>query len=117
MCQRTAVIDRRYRNIPARSVIPGDRVPVDHVPPGFDIIGPAVLVIQVVGVLPNIDAENRCITVHERTVLVRRRDDFELATLVLDQPRPTAAETADARGGQFLLESIEATAGGLDIVG
>src|SRR5947207_1032622 len=33
--------------------------PVDHVPPCVDVIGPAVLVFEVVRVLPDVDAEQR----------------------------------------------------------
>src|SRR6266446_3927177 len=90
----------------AGSVILADGVPVHHVPPGFDVIGPAVLIVQIVRVLPNVHAQNRLVPLHERIVLVGRRDDFELTALVFDQPSPTAAETADARGGEFFLERI-----------
>src|SRR6266446_2315273 len=101
----------------AASVILGDRVPVHHVPPGFDIIGPAVLVVEVIRVLPDIHAENRLVAFHEWTVLVGRRDDLELAALVFDQPRPATAEAADASGGEFFLERVETAKRGLDILG
>lgn len=32
--------------------------PVDHVPEGADVLGPAVLVLEVVGVLPHVQAED-----------------------------------------------------------
>src|SRR5205823_10042209 len=63
----------------------------------FDVVGPAVLVIEIIGVFPNVEAEKRCISVHERTVLVRGGYDFELSTFVLNQhaqplpKRPTPA--------------------------
>src|SRR5260370_32360544 len=62
-----------------RSVIFCESVPVYYVPPGFDVIGPAVLGFVVICVLPNIDAENWCVAIHERIVLVRRRDHFQFA--------------------------------------
>ena len=34
-------------------------VPVDYVPPVRDILGPTVLVLEVVRVLPHVDAEER----------------------------------------------------------
>jgi len=37
----------------------GDLVPVDYVPPRVDVVGTAVLVLQVVGVLPHVDAQQR----------------------------------------------------------
>jgi hypothetical protein len=98
-------------------VILCDFGPIHHVPPSFEIIRPAILVIEIVGVFPNIDAENRFVAVHERAVLVRRRHDFELAAFVFDKPRPTAAETTYARGGELLFKGIETTEGGFDVVG
>src|SRR4249920_1589266 len=50
-----------------------DGVPVDDVPPCLEVVGPAVLVVEVVGVLPHVDAEERYVTVHDGRVLVRRR--------------------------------------------
>src|SRR4051794_14987108 len=64
-----------------------DLAPVHHVPPGRDIVRPPVLVLQIVGVLPDIEAEDRLLAVHERVVLVRRAHDRQLAA-VADQPGP-----------------------------
>src|SRR4029453_16545257 len=44
--------------------------PVDHVPPGVDVVGALVLVLQVVGVLPDVAADDRRLTVGDRCVLV-----------------------------------------------
>ena len=38
---------------------PGDLVPVDDVPPRGEVVRAAVLVVEVVGVLPDVDAEER----------------------------------------------------------
>ena len=40
-------------------------VPVDDVPPGREVVGPPVLVVEVVGVLPNVDAEDRRLALGE----------------------------------------------------
>ncbi len=53
----------------------GDIVPIKGVPPGGDVIGPFVLILEVIGVLPNVQAEERCIAVHDRTVLIRSRSN------------------------------------------
>ena len=37
----------------------GHGVPVDHVVKRGDVVGTAILVVQVVGVLPDVDAQNR----------------------------------------------------------
>src|SRR5579862_4561456 len=61
--------------------------PVDHVPPGVDVVRPAILVLQVVRVLPDVDAEDRVLAVHQRTVLVRGALDGQLVAAA-DHPRP-----------------------------
>ena len=67
--------------------------------------------------LPNIDAKDWLVAIHERAVLIRRGNDFELSTLVLDEPRPAAAETAHPGGCKFLFEVVEAAEGGFDVIG
>ena len=54
-----------------RRVALGDLVPVDRVPPRVDVVRALVLVLQVVGVLPHVDAEQRRLAVGDRAVLVR----------------------------------------------
>src|SRR6187200_1138278 len=76
-------------------VVLGDGRPADDVPPAVEVLLAAVLVLEVVGVLPDVDAENRRIAVHERRVLVRSRDDGE-ARAVVDEPRPARAEALHA---------------------
>src|SRR3989442_9664878 len=71
-----------------------DRVPVQGVEPGCHIVRAPVLVLQVVGVLPDVNPEDRRELVHVRAVLVGKALDRELALAVGDQPRPTAAELA-----------------------
>src|ERR1700682_3847462 len=100
---------------PAELVILRDRVPVHHVPPRFDVIGPPVLVIEIIGMLPNIHAKQRRVAVHKRAVLVRRGNSSQLSTLVLDKPRPAAAEPAGPRCREFFLERVEASEGGFDV--
>src|SRR5690606_5796665 len=46
-----------------------DRVPVDHVPPVGDVLGTAVLILEVVGVLPHVQAQDGRLAVHQRAVL------------------------------------------------
>src|SRR6185369_8299040 len=52
---------------------------------------------------------------HDRVVLVRRGNDFELAA-VYNQPGPTAAEAADPGSFKFFFESVEAAEGRFDII-
>src|ERR1043166_1788002 len=80
------------------------RVPIHHVPPRLDVIGAAVLVLEIIGMFPNIESMNGRVTLHERAVLVRRGDHFELAALVFDQPNPAAAKATRTPGREFFLE-------------
>ena len=77
----------------------GNFCPVDDVPPCADVIGAAVLVVEIVGVLPDIEAEDGFAEIgicteafHEWVVLVGRAGNFEFAILQ-DQPCPARAET------------------------
>src|ERR1017187_7988443 len=54
-----------------------DFVPVDNVPPRGEVVGAAVVVFQVVGVLPDVVAEDGVEAIGEGTVLVGGGDDGE----------------------------------------
>src|ERR1017187_5848224 len=68
-----------------------DLVPVDDVPPRGEVVGAAVVVLQVVGVLPDVVAEDGVEAAGERIVLVGGGDDLEFAALE-DEPAPAGAE-------------------------
>ena len=61
----------------------GDLLPVHHFPPGREVIWATVLVLQVVRVLPNITAQDRCSaacdTRHEWVVLIGGGADVQFA--------------------------------------
>src|SRR5450631_362532 len=72
----------------------------------LQIIRTAIAIIDVVGVLPDIDAEDRRGAVHQRILAVRRLGDFELAVLHR-QPGPARTELANAGGGEIGLEFLQ----------
>src|SRR5712692_7015866 len=88
-------------------VATGNLIPVDHVPPGREIVGSAVLVLQVVGVFPHVIAHHGIQTTHQRAILIGRRNDRKLAALVEYEPRPAGAKTLDARVVESSLELVE----------
>src|SRR5439155_6515231 len=110
------VLDLGHRPLahPDRAEPRLDRRPVQRVEPCSDVVGPLVLILQVVGVLPNVDAENRRQTFHIGAVLVRVRLDRHLALLVREQPGPSAAELADGSLLKLLLERVVAAERALD---
>jgi hypothetical protein len=68
-------------------------VPVDNIPPVGDVLGAAVLVLEVVGVLPDVDAEDGVLdfvlyALHQRVVLVWGTDDLEFILAVDHEPDP-----------------------------
>lgn len=83
------------------------RLPVDDVPDRIKVLGLAVLVLQVVRVLPRIDAQQR----HPGAahgVLVGARDDAEVAVrLVLGEPGPPAALDPGEGGVDMLAEGVD----------
>src|SRR5271170_5835845 len=76
---------------------------------GLDEIGPAVLVVEVIGVFPYVAGQERGLPFGQRSDRVRRADNLE-RTLVGDKPGPAAAELADRRRLELLLELVETAA-------
>src|SRR5882762_9774614 len=84
-----------------------DFFPVDHAPPSLQILGTAVVVFEIVGVLPDIVAEDGKEALRDGVVLVGSGDDFHFAFCVACQPDPSAAELAYTGGVEFFLEGLE----------
>src|SRR5260370_39148710 len=74
----------------------GDVLPVDQmIQERLEVIWPPIAVVDIVGVLPHIAAEDRLGAVHEGIFPGRRPHDDELAALQ-GQPTPARAQLADA---------------------
>src|SRR6266702_4900115 len=85
-----------------------DMVPVHEVfEKRLQIIRTAVAIVDVIGVLPDVAAEDRAGAMHQRVLAIGGLGDLELAALDL-QPAPAGAELADAGGGKVGLEFLEA---------
>src|SRR3981081_760076 len=84
-----------------------DIFPVDEIiDERLQILWTAVGIIDVVGMLPDVDAEDRGRAMHQRVFAVRRLGDLELAVLHR-QPRPARTELADTGGGELALEFLQ----------
>jgi hypothetical protein len=84
------------------------RLPVDNVPDGLEVLCFAVLVLQVVCVLPGIHTQDGP-ELSNDGVLVGIRLDAHAARLgVLDQPRPPASLDAGEGDVELLLERVQA---------
>src|SRR5262245_42494802 len=84
------------RSLHRRVVHLGDVFPIDQViHPGLEVVGPPVAIVDVVGMLPHVAAEDRLAAVHQWILAVGRLGDGDLA--VLDrEPAPARAELRDA---------------------
>ena len=76
------------------SVVPlGYLVPVDNVEEGRYIVGSSVLIVQVIGMLPDIEPEDGSAlmigNIHQRIVLVGSGSDEQLIVSIYTQPGPT----------------------------
>jgi len=81
----------------------GDLRPVDDVPEVLHVLGAPVLVLEVVGVLPDVEGEDRNVALRQRRVLVGQVVDGQLLLRVDDEPSPARAELTDRRGENFSL--------------
>ena len=89
----------------------GDVVPVDDVPEGVEVVGTFVLVLQVVGVLPDVGAEQRRLSRRRSACPGSGSRRPRGAGGVLDQPGPAGAEAGDAGAFELLLEGVEGAEG------
>src|SRR5579864_9508214 len=84
-----------------------DFIPVDYIPPSRQVFGAAIVVFEVVGVLPNVIAENGEQALGDGVVLVGRADDLHFAAGLSGQPDPSAAELFCAGIVELGLEILE----------
>src|SRR4051812_18437451 len=77
-----------------------DLRPVHDIEPGADVVGAAILVLEIIGVFPDVNPEQRSLALHDRAVLIRCAFNRQLAAAG-DHPGPAAAEPADASLGEL----------------
>jgi hypothetical protein len=94
-----------------------DFVPIDYVPPRGEIFGAAVVVLQVVGVLPDVVAEDGVEALGERVVLVGGGNDLNAAVGFASEPNPSGAELFCTGVIEFRLEVVEVSERFLDCFG
>src|SRR5580704_8715842 len=94
-----------------------DGIPVERVEPCGYIVRPLVLVLEVVGVLPNVNSKDRGQPLHVRAVLVGVTLHGQFRLLVDDQPCPAAPELADGSLLEQFLDRVVAAERRLDRIG
>lgn len=99
--------------LPSACVALLGRLPVDDIPNVVDIGGLAIEILEVVCVLPHVDAKERCVAHHDG-LLVGERDDAQLTRAgLLDKPAPTATLDTQQGSAKGLFEVVEAAPGSL----
>lgn len=66
-----------------------DPFPIDHRVKGLDVLRATILILQIVGMFPNIDPQNGCLALADGTVLIRGGQYCQFA-LMDGQPGPPA---------------------------
>ena len=94
-----------YGKLGVRDVDLVNAVPVDDVRPRLNVIWTAVLIVQIVGVFPDINAEKWGMSLHDRTVLIGGGIDFQ-AAVAEDEPCPTGSETCGCSSKKLLFGGI-----------
>ncbi len=96
----------------------GNDVPRDDIPPRVQIFGSAVLISQVVGVLPHIASQQSGSTVEQDAFLVGQREDLQLLGAGVDHEKCPARTELLRRGGrELLLECVKTAEVALECVG
>src|SRR5215211_4487893 len=82
----------------------------------FRVVGAAILIIEVISVLPYVDRQQGCLAFDEGYFGVAGFDDLELPPLG-DQPTPSRPELGHARVDEFFLEIIITAEIGFQLLG
>ena len=86
----------------------GDDGPVDDLPQFGEVVRAAVLVVKVVGVLPDVEGEEGAEALGDGVAGAGLLGDDERAVCGGGEPYPAGAEEAGALGGEVGLEGVEA---------
>ena len=84
-----------------------DDIPVDDAPQGLEVVGAAVLVVEVVGVLPDVEGQEGLQAADDGIEGAGLLGDVQGAGLVGAQPHPAGPEEPGALGLEFGLECLE----------
>ena len=94
-------------------------LPIDDIEKGRNVVRAFVLVLQVIGVFPHIEAEDGGASLfhraeHQRIVLIRRGADEQTFVFADTEPGPAGAEHAFGGGAEFIFKFIERTELGIN---
>ena len=93
-----------------------DDFPVDDLPEGGEMGGAAVLVVEVVGVFPDVEGEEGVEAFGDGVVGAGFLGDDQSTVFLCGEPYPAAAEEGDAFGFELGFEGVEGTPLLLDLL-
>lgn len=88
--------------------------PIDNSPQGLEVRGAAVLVVEVVGVFPDVEGQEGFEAVGDGVVGAGVLADGQGAGGIGLEPHPAGPEEADALGDELFLEGFEGAPLGFD---
>src|ERR1700712_6045382 len=86
----------------------GDGWPVNDVVERGDVFRATILITQVVGMFPDVEAQKWRIAVHQRAVLIAAALDDQFLFQGHTQPGPATAEAGQRSFGERFLEGFDA---------
>ena len=95
-------------------------IPVDDIPKCGNVVGATVLVVEVVGVFPDVEPENRCAGAgasnftHEWVVLIGGGANAECAVFFFAEPCPAGSESGGCGFGKGFFHAVKRTEVALD---
>ena len=104
------------RRLGAREILCGEFPVEQFVDYRCDVIRTLILIIEIIGMLPDVDRQQRSEALGQRQFGVGCLDDLERMP-VGDEPSPTAAELLYGRVGELLLECVVAAERSIDLLG
>lgn len=106
-CNNNAAWSEFEVNLVAAPVL-ADEVPVDQAGEVLQVGGSSVAVVNVVGVLPNIDSQERLVAVGEGISSIGSIEDGDLSTL-FGKPGPARPEVGQSLGREILDKVVNAS--------
>jgi len=94
-----------------------DPLPVDKVPPGSNVLRAAVLAVNIIGVLPDIDDKKSLALAFDSGIAsIMAALNAKLAIFTKDKEDPTTAKVTNSSSGESLLELVKASEAGVDLL-
>ena len=100
------------KDLGCRLEVLGDSIPIYKVPERVDIFGAAVLVLEVVGVFPDVEAEDGRVAFGKDRVLIGGSADMQGA-IFESEPSPAGPEVTSGSGGKGIFKVIKGAKSGV----